>query len=100
MVTASEAAPIFVVDWTTVWSSSDEVTAAYRALAEASARMTARGVEVRCLHSVFVASEARWICLFAAPDESAAQMLAAMAQIPQRFIRVGVDLMVLAGNRS
>ena len=92
------AAQTFVIDWTTVWTSVDEVRDAHRALAEACRRMAARGNDVRCLHSVFVASEGRWISFFTAQDRTVADTTADMAQIPQRVISAGVDVMALRGR--
>lgn len=55
--------------------------------------MGGHGAEVRCLTSVFVPSELRWLCVFSADDESVARMTAEMAQIPERYLRRGVDVM-------
>nr|WP_296773441.1 hypothetical protein [Rhodococcus sp. (in: high G+C Gram-positive bacteria)] len=100
MVGNSEVSHTFVVDWAASWSSIEEVRAAHRAFDQASKRVAARGIAIQCLHSVFVTGDSRWICLFTAQDSNAAGLTANLAQIPQRFIREGVEVMALPDRVS
>jgi hypothetical protein len=85
--------PIYLIDWTTTWVSVDEVQCAQHALEEAARRVTSRGLDIRCLDSVYLPDERRWLCLLVADSPAAVELVADLAQIPHRHIRPGVDMM-------
>jgi hypothetical protein len=92
MSPAAPIRPIYLVDWTTNWSSIDEVRSAQRALEEAVRRVLRRGLEIRCLQSLYLEDERRWLCLLASDSPATVALIADLAQIPQRYIRSGLNL--------
>jgi hypothetical protein len=92
MECAGPSPQIFVVDWPATWSSLEEVLVAQRALEEATRRVALRGDSVRCLQSTFLPTERRWICVLEADNPAVVRLAVAMAQIPERHLRSGIDL--------
>ncbi|MGH3449831.1 MAG: nickel-binding protein [Haloechinothrix sp.] len=84
----------FLVDWVLPAISLTDLRAAQHAVGEAGRRLTAEGEPVRCLQSIYVPSQQRWLCLFTAPSAGAVRRAHEIAQIPVSQIEEVVDLLV------
>lgn len=84
----------FLVDWVIPAVSLTDLHAAQHALEEANRRLAAEGEPVQCLHSTYVPTQRRWLCLFEAPTAEAVRRAHEIAQIPVRHVEEAVDLPV------
>lgn len=84
----------FVVDRVLPAVGEPDLQAAQRALDEAGRRLSADGKWVCCVHSTYVPSQRRWLCLFAASSAQVVRLAHEIAQIPVSRVDEAVELPV------
>jgi hypothetical protein len=82
----------FIVDWTLSPAKLADLQAAQRAIDEAGRRLSAEGERVRCLHSTYVPTQRRWLCVFSAVSADAIRKTHEIAQLPVPRILEALDL--------
>jgi uncharacterized protein DUF4242 len=72
--------------------TADDLAAIQHALAEAAWRTTVSGRPVQYVRAIYVASQRRWMGLFAAADEDAVRAALRLAQLPFLVVERVTDL--------
>ncbi|MFF4763474.1 nickel-binding protein [Streptomyces sp. NPDC001292] len=90
----------FLVDRVLPTVGESDLQAAQRALDEAGRRLTADGEWVCCVHSTYVPSQRRWLCLFTASSAQVVRLAHEIAQIPVSRVDDAFELPVEHGQST
>ena len=82
----------FIVDWVLSPAQPVDLSTAQRAIDEAGRRLTEQGEQVRCLHSTYVPTQRRWVCVFVASSEDAVRKTHEIAQLPVPHIEAALHV--------